>query len=77
MFCDSPKPIPCYTNSSIQYLRNNMKLIIQIPCYNEADTLPETLAQLPRAIQGFSSVEILIIDDGSVDDTVNVALKMA
>ncbi len=54
-----------------------MKLIIQIPCYNEADTLPETLAQLPRAIQGFSSVEILIIDDGSVDDTVNVALKMA
>lgn len=52
-----------------------MKLIIQIPCYNEADTLPETLAQLPRAIQGFSSVEILIIDDGSVDDTVNVALK--
>ncbi|QRN83020.1 glycosyltransferase family 2 protein [Chloroflexota bacterium] len=52
-----------------------MKLIIQIPCYNEADTLPETLAQLPRAIRGFSSVEILIIDDGSVDDTVNVAMQ--
>ncbi|MBG0788467.1 MAG: glycosyltransferase family 2 protein [Anaerolineaceae bacterium] len=52
-----------------------MRLIIQIPCYNEADTLPETLAQLPRAIRGFSSVEILIIDDGSEDDTVNVALQ--
>lgn len=52
-----------------------MKLIIQIPCYNEADTLPETLAQLPRAIRGFSSVEILIVDDGSVDDTVKVALQ--
>lgn len=50
-----------------------MKLVIQIPCFNEADTLPETLAQLPRAMRGFSSVEILIVDDGSTDDTANVA----
>ena len=50
-----------------------MKLIIQIPCFNEADTLQETLAQLPRAIRGFTSVEILIVDDGSSDDTSNVA----
>ncbi len=50
-----------------------MKLIIQIPCYNEADTLPDTLAQLPRALPGFDSVEILVVDDGSEDDTPNVA----
>lgn len=50
-----------------------MKLVIQIPCYNEADTLPETLAQIPRTIQGFASVDILIVDDGSSDDTANVA----
>lgn len=50
-----------------------MKLVIQIPCYNEADILPETLAQIPRTIQGFASVDILIVDDGSSDDTANVA----
>jgi glycosyltransferase involved in cell wall biosynthesis len=50
-----------------------MKLVIQIPCYNEADTLPETLAQLPRGMRGFTSVELLVIDDGSEDDTANVA----
>jgi glycosyltransferase involved in cell wall biosynthesis len=51
-----------------------MKLIIQIPCYNEADTLPETLAQLPRGMRGFTSVELLVIDDGSEDDTAEVAM---
>lgn len=50
-----------------------MKLIIQIPCYNEADVLPETLAQLPRTMPGFDAVEILIVDDGSEDATVEVA----
>jgi len=49
------------------------KLIIQIPCYNEAETLAMTLADLPRTVMGFDSVEWLIIDDGSVDDTVTVA----
>ena len=50
-----------------------MKLIIQIPCYNEAATLGVTLAGLPRQVAGFDAVEWLIIDDGSSDDTVAVA----
>jgi glycosyltransferase involved in cell wall biosynthesis len=50
-----------------------MKLIIQIPCYNEAETLSIALSALPRTIRGFDSVEWLIVDDGSQDDTVNVA----
>src|SRR5919106_842614 len=50
-----------------------MKLIIQIPCLNEAETLPVTLADLPREVPGFETVEWLIIDDGSTDRTVEVA----
>ncbi|MGB9662695.1 MAG: glycosyltransferase family 2 protein [Moorellaceae bacterium] len=50
-----------------------MKLIIQIPCFNEAETLPITLAALPRKVPGFDSVEWLVIDDGSWDDTVRIA----
>ncbi|WP_295540605.1 glycosyltransferase family 2 protein [uncultured Thiohalocapsa sp.] len=50
-----------------------MKLIIQIPCYNEAQTLPETVADIPRQVDGIDAVEILIIDDGSKDRTVDVA----
>lgn len=50
-----------------------MKLIIQIPCYNEADTLAAALAALPRKIAGFDTVEWLVIDDGSKDNTVEVA----
>lgn len=50
-----------------------MKLIIQIPCLNEQDTLPVTLADLPREVEGFDSVEWLVIDDGSTDRTVEVA----
>jgi len=52
-----------------------MKLIIQIPCYNEAETLAITLSALPRAVPGFDKVEWLIIDDGSTDQTVKVALE--
>jgi len=51
-----------------------LKLIIQIPCFNEAETLAITLNALPREVYGFDSVEWLIIDDGSEDDTVKVAL---
>ncbi len=50
-----------------------MKLIIQIPCFNEADQLPQTLADLPREVPGFDEVQRLIIDDGSTDQTVEVA----
>ena len=49
------------------------KLIIQIPCYNEAQTLGVALDALPREVDGFDRVEWLIIDDGSSDDTVEVA----
>lgn len=50
-----------------------MKLIIQIPCYNEAETLPQTLAELPTEIAGIDVLEWLIIDDGSADATAAVA----
>ena len=49
------------------------KLIIQIPCYNEEESLPTTLAALPREATGVDKVEWLIIDDGSTDHTVEVA----
>lgn len=50
-----------------------MKLIIQIPCYNESETLPQTLHELPREISGVDHVEILVIDDGSADNTAEIA----
>ena len=50
-----------------------MKLIIQVPCFNEAAQLPDTLAQLPRRVAGFDEVEWLVVDDGSSDDTAAVA----
>jgi glycosyltransferase involved in cell wall biosynthesis len=50
-----------------------MKLIIQIPCYNEEETLPQTLQDLPRELAGLDRVEWLVIDDGSTDRTSEVA----
>ena len=50
-----------------------MKLIIQIPCFDEEQTLPATLADLPREIPGIETVEWLVIDDGSTDRTIEVA----
>ena len=50
-----------------------MKVIIQIPCLNEEETLPATLADLPREIPGVDEIETLVIDDGSTDRTVEVA----
>ncbi|MCK5274758.1 MAG: glycosyltransferase family 2 protein, partial [Alphaproteobacteria bacterium] len=53
-----------------------MKLIVQIPCLNEQQTLPETVADIPRKIPGVDKVEVLIIDDGSTDRTVEVAREI-
>jgi glycosyltransferase involved in cell wall biosynthesis len=53
-----------------------MKLIIQIPCLNEAKSLPITLKDLPRKVKGFKKVEWLIIDDGSTDETSKVAKSL-
>lgn len=53
-----------------------MKLIIQIPCLNEAETLPATLADFPQHVEGFDTVEWLVIDDGSTDGTAEVAREL-
>ena len=53
-----------------------MKLIVQIPCYNEEKTLPKTVMDIPRKIEGVDKVEILIIDDGSKDRTVDIAKEI-
>jgi len=50
-----------------------MKLIVQIPCYNESETLPEVVAGIPRTVEGVDRVEILVVDDGSGDGTADVA----
>ncbi len=53
-----------------------MKLMVQIPCYNEEETLPATVADIPRRIDGIDTVEILIVSDGSTDRTVEVAREL-
>ncbi|MEM9709536.1 MAG: glycosyltransferase family 2 protein [Pseudomonadota bacterium] len=51
----------------------NLKLIVQIPCLNEETTLPDVIAAIPRKIPGIRAVEVLVIDDGSIDRTLEVA----
>jgi glycosyltransferase involved in cell wall biosynthesis len=50
-----------------------MKVVIQVPCFNEAESLPVTLAQLPRELPGCTQVEWLVVDDGSTDGTSEIA----
>ena len=50
-----------------------MKLIVQIPCLNEAETLAATVADIPRQLPGIDDIALLVIDDGSTDGTVDVA----
>src|ERR1700742_665194 len=57
----------------VDTLTRRMKLIIQIPCLDEEATLPSTIADLPRRIEGIDEIELLVIDDGSTDRTVAVA----
>ena len=50
-----------------------MKLIIQIPCLNEAETLPKIISEIPKTIEGIDTIEVLVIDDGSTDGTIRAA----
>ena len=61
------------TEISIYSIITTMKLIIQIPCYNEEKTLTIALDHLPKKIEGIDEIEYLIINDGSRDNTVEVA----
>jgi len=53
-----------------------VKLIIQIPCFNEEETLAETIADLPSELEGFDAIELLVIDDGSTDRTSELAREL-
>lgn len=57
-------------------MSESIKLIVQIPCYNEEETLPLVVNSIPRKIKGIDVVEIMIIDDGSKDKTIEVAKKL-
>lgn len=60
-------------SSAFFYHNGEVRLVIQIPCFNEAETLPATMADLPRVVSGFDEVLWLVVDDGSSDETAEVA----
>ena len=64
---------PCFATETEL---GQMKLIIQIPCYNEEQTLPSVVKDLPRSIPGIDVIEYLVVDDGSTDRTVDVAREL-
>jgi glycosyltransferase involved in cell wall biosynthesis len=66
---------PIKTNLKTDVIKA-MKVIVQIPCFNEETTLPLTIKDIPSKIEGVDSIEILIVDDGSTDKTVEVAKKL-
>jgi len=71
------KDIVIYSQAAIiPLVKKPIKLIIQIPCYNEEQTLPLTLAALPQEIPGVDVIETLVIDDGSTDATAEVAERL-
>lgn len=70
--CQATRPHP---PSSTFHPSHPLKLIIQIPCFNEAEDLPAALAELPREIPGIDEVEVLVINDGSTDETAEVARR--
>jgi glycosyltransferase involved in cell wall biosynthesis len=53
-----------------------MKLVVQVPCLNEEETLPSVLASIPRSIEGIDEIVVVVIDDGSTDRTVEVARSL-
>ena len=60
-------------SSAFFYHNGEVRLVIQIPCFNEAEMLPATMADLPRVVSGFDEVLWLVVDDGSSDETAEVA----
>jgi glycosyltransferase involved in cell wall biosynthesis len=69
-------PVEDTAGDGRQITDRQMKLIVQIPCYNEEATFPAVLADIPREIAGVDEVEVLVIDDGSTDRTVQVAQRL-
>ena len=53
--------------------KKSIKLIVMIPAYNEEKTISQVISSIPRKIEGISEVEVLVIDDGSTDNTVEVS----